>query len=307
MSDDDISWTEKKKWTDRAVKYYLTELNLPRSPAPLDVTMRRAAVMMKPYFTLFRNYYPLSNNFFYYAHWWHPVIYEAQMISGNDKEQDIAVEQTDSLTSVILQDRPLKMLLSREGMPRYSRFSPESANIFDNLHMLHGIGDVSTELFYTLNTESVYVPGMAITNRLFYPTNSASHGVDMDWRFLAVKKVGKDPYLQRVGVNLAWLHNFDRRVNERSDTYKIIPAYYRIIGPNSLVIIDYVRELNVEKNMDTANFIEIGYRKAVSPLTVLGLGLGVGLDNDSPRFRATISYQHSVIYPFYPFPWKDED
>jgi hypothetical protein len=31
------------------------------------------------------------------------------------------------------------MLLSREGMPRYSRLSPESANIFDNLHMLHGI------------------------------------------------------------------------------------------------------------------------------------------------------------------------
>jgi hypothetical protein len=31
------------------------------------------------------------------------------------------------------------MLLSREIMPRYSRLSPESANIFDNLHMLHGI------------------------------------------------------------------------------------------------------------------------------------------------------------------------
>jgi hypothetical protein len=31
------------------------------------------------------------------------------------------------------------MVLSREIMPRYSRMSPESANIFDNLHMLHGI------------------------------------------------------------------------------------------------------------------------------------------------------------------------
>ncbi len=39
----------------------------------------------------------------------------------------------------VLVDRPLRMLLSREVMPRYSRFSPESANIFDNLHMLHGI------------------------------------------------------------------------------------------------------------------------------------------------------------------------
>ena len=39
----------------------------------------------------------------------------------------------------VLVDRPHRMLLSREIMPRYSRLSPESANIFDNLHMLHGI------------------------------------------------------------------------------------------------------------------------------------------------------------------------
>ena len=36
-------------------------------------------------------------------------------------------------------DRPGRMLLSREIMPRYARMSPESENIFDNLHMLHGI------------------------------------------------------------------------------------------------------------------------------------------------------------------------
>lgn len=139
MSSRKIPWDKKKEWTDRSVKYYLTKLDIPRSPAPLDITMRRAGVMIKPYFTYFRNYYPQSNNFFYYAHWWHPAIYEAQMIAGNDKEQDISVIQTDNLTQQVLKDRPLRMLLSREVMPRYSRLSPESANIFDNLHMLHGI------------------------------------------------------------------------------------------------------------------------------------------------------------------------
>ena len=33
----------------------------------------------------------------------------------------------------------MRMLLSRELSPRYSRLSPETANVFDNLHMLHGI------------------------------------------------------------------------------------------------------------------------------------------------------------------------
>ena len=96
--------------------------------------------MMKPYFGYFRNNYPESNNFFYAAHWWHPAIYEAQMIAGNGPAQPQVVMQTDKvLYGEVLKDRPLRMLLSREMMPRYSQMSPESANIFDNLHMLHGI------------------------------------------------------------------------------------------------------------------------------------------------------------------------
>jgi hypothetical protein len=140
LSDKDIPWDKKKEWTDRAVAYYLEKFDIPRSPAPLDVTMRRAGVMMKPYFSLFRNNYPKSNNFFFASHWWHPVIYDALLLGGNDNEQKTMVEQTDATYySQVLQNRPKKMLLSREAMPRYSRFSPESANIFDNLHMLHGI------------------------------------------------------------------------------------------------------------------------------------------------------------------------
>lgn len=136
----DVPWSEKERWTRRSVERYLARhASLPRSPAPLDVTMRRAAVMGKPYFTLFRNRYPLSNNYFFVAHWWHPVIYEAVMIAGNDEEQEQAVRETHALTEEVLRDRPQRMLLAREVMPRYARFSPESANIFDNLHMLHGI------------------------------------------------------------------------------------------------------------------------------------------------------------------------
>ncbi len=135
-----IPWSKKKEWTDKSVQYYLTKNKVARSPAPLDVTMRRAGVLMKPYFSYFRNNYPKSNNYFYVAHWWHPVIYEAMMIAGNDDEQEMSVQQTHQLTFTrVFHDRPQRMLLSREIMPRYSRMSPESGNIFDNLHMLHGI------------------------------------------------------------------------------------------------------------------------------------------------------------------------
>ena len=116
---------------------------IPRSPAPLDVTMRRAGVMMKPYFTLFRNYYPKDATLFFVAHWWHPAVYESMMIAGeDDKRQSVALNQTDNTMwakTMLEAQRPQRMVLSREVMPRYSRMSPESANIFDNLHMLHGI------------------------------------------------------------------------------------------------------------------------------------------------------------------------
>jgi len=143
MADADIAWPDKKRWTDRAVRYYLTMQTegLPRSPAPLDVTMRRAAVMMKPYFTYFRNYYPLSSQLFYVAHWWHPAAYESQMIAGSAGQEAALRATIGTMWRDIMPEakRPKRMVLSREVMPRYSRMSPESANIFDNLHMLHGI------------------------------------------------------------------------------------------------------------------------------------------------------------------------
>ena len=141
MSYKDIAWPEKKAWTDRAVRYYLDaqEVGIPRSPAPLELTMRRAGIMMKPYLNYFRNFYPRDQALFYVAHWWHPAVYEAQMIAGN-RDQELAIKGVeDVMYREILPNRPGRMVLSREIMPRYARMSPETANIFDNLHMLHGI------------------------------------------------------------------------------------------------------------------------------------------------------------------------
>ncbi len=136
-----IAWSDKKTWTDRSVHYYLTaqEPGLARSCAPLDVTMRRAAVMMKPYFTYFRNYYPKDQSLFYVAHWWHPAVYESYMIAGNAEQEASVAQVNDTMWREVIPMRPQRMLLAREVSPRYARLSPESANIFDNLHMLHGI------------------------------------------------------------------------------------------------------------------------------------------------------------------------
>ena len=141
MSDADIPWDQKDEELKKIYKVYRDRYSkVALSPAPLDVTMRRAAVMMKPYFSLTRNYYPKNNNFFYAAHWWHPTVYESLMLGGNGKGQDLLMNaMEDRFRDQVISKPPQRMLLSREGTPRYSRLSPETANVFDNLHMLHGI------------------------------------------------------------------------------------------------------------------------------------------------------------------------
>ena len=141
MASKRVPYDEKKAMTDKAVKYYLEKNpDVARSIAPLDITMRRAGVMMKPYFSLYRNYSPESNSVAWVAHWWHPAIYEAQLLGGNGPNQEVMVDQTNkTMFNQFFAVRPQRMILSRELMPRYSRMSPETANIFDNLHMLHGI------------------------------------------------------------------------------------------------------------------------------------------------------------------------
>lgn len=140
MSDASIPWDQKGEMLRGAYDYYRSRPNSSLSPAPLDVTMRRAGVMMKPYFSLTRNYYPKSNNFFYAAHWWHPALYESFMLGGNGPGQDKTMAEMERVfREDVVPNPPLRMILSRELMPRYSRLSPETANVFDNLHMLHGI------------------------------------------------------------------------------------------------------------------------------------------------------------------------
>lgn len=140
LADDHLDWNAKHAAVEEVTAQYLHTNDVALSCAPLDLVMRRTGVMMKPYFTVFRTRYPLSNNLFYAAHWWHPAIYEALMIGGGGEQQQEAVMATERVfRDVVLSNRPMRMLIGREMMPRYASFSPQSTNVFDTLHMLHGI------------------------------------------------------------------------------------------------------------------------------------------------------------------------
>lgn len=139
MADPSLTDEERRTYIKLETDYYLSEPDIAFSPAPLEVIVReRVQLMAQPWFKAFRRDWPKSAHLFWAFHWWHPAVYEAQVVYGAD--QTAAVAQIDRLFwKEVLPQPPNRMLLSREVMPRFAEMAPQAANIFDNLHQFHGI------------------------------------------------------------------------------------------------------------------------------------------------------------------------
>ncbi len=139
MADDRLTEAERLRSIQEETDYYLSEPGLAFSPAPLDVIVNeRVKLMEQPWFKAFRTQWPSSTGLFWAFHWWHPAVYEAQVMYWEG--QRAAILKIDEVfRREVVPNPPNRMLLSRDIMPRFSRMAPEAANIFDNLHQFHGI------------------------------------------------------------------------------------------------------------------------------------------------------------------------
>jgi hypothetical protein len=140
--------------------------------------------------------------------------------------------------------------------------------------------------------ENRYLPAFSLAGGVAFPTASDSRGVDTELKILATRTLGWGELLQRVHLNLSWLRNAGARNDEREDRFKAVVGYDIRLGPDTLALVDYVWEQEVERGV-TSQIAEIGVRHMVHPLTALGAGIGIGLDSDSPDARATLGFQRS--------------
>lgn len=139
MADDGLSEADRLRAIQEETDYYLKEDDQAFSPAPLDVLVTgRLTLMAQPWFKAFRTGWPRATRLFWAFHWWHPAVYEAQVVYGAAQARAILTVDEVFMREVV-PTPPNRMLLSREVMPRFSRMAPEAANVFDNLHMFHGI------------------------------------------------------------------------------------------------------------------------------------------------------------------------
>jgi hypothetical protein len=155
-----------------------------------------------------------------------------------------------------------------------------------------GIQDVGIEALYNFNMESRHFPAFSLSGGVAFPTASDSRGLDTELKFLATLTLGWGDLLQRIHLNLSWLRNAGAANDEREDRFKAVIGYDIRLGPDTLLLADYVWEQEVERGI-TSQIAEIGVRQMIHPLTAIGAGIGFGLDDDSPDVRATLGFQRS--------------
>lgn len=159
-----------------------------------------------------------------------------------------------------------------------------------------GSADIRTSLFYNFNMEGVYFPAIALEAAIAIPTGKNSEGVDPGFTLILTKTLGSGK-LNRIHLNGEYSLNVDPRDNERRHLYTLVAGYSQRITPNSIIIFDVYREREREENAE-ANVIEAGTRTQLDPLTVLSIGGGIGIRQESPRFKVTIGLQRSLSGQF---------
>jgi len=155
-----------------------------------------------------------------------------------------------------------------------------------------GSGEVGVEFFYNFNNESLRLPAFAVSARADFPTGTRSRCVDSQFKFIATRSLGTSPKLQRLHLNLIYRNNASPGADERSNRYSAIAGYSQCLGPDTLGILDYVRDQDRQKGV-TFNIIEAGLRRQINPLTVISLGVGAGIGSQSPNLRLTAGVQKS--------------
>ncbi len=155
-----------------------------------------------------------------------------------------------------------------------------------------GSGDIGLEAFYNFNVESLSMPAFALSARANVPTGRNTQGVDTTLKFIATKSLGSSAMLHRMHLNLIYKRNASPQAGKRSNRYGAILGYSRRVGPDTIFVTDFVREQELQAGQ-TSNIIELGLRRQMTPLRVLSLGAGVGLNKTAPDFRVTAGFQQS--------------
>ena len=153
-------------------------------------------------------------------------------------------------------------------------------------------GNVSAEIFYNFNTESLDLPAFALALSERFPTGTGGDSYETGVEFIATRTLRGSPAFQRVHANLGATFASSPGPGERRTRLDATLGYQRRIQTMTMLIGDVFWEQG--RRSDEESYVaELGLRRQYDPLTVISFGLGAGLNRDAPKYRATLSIQRS--------------
>jgi hypothetical protein len=156
-----------------------------------------------------------------------------------------------------------------------------------------GSRNLTAEALYNFNQESIVLPAFSLVAGAEFPSGRNSAGVDPRVKGILTKTLGRSLRMHRLHLNGVWLHEAGRRDDERSDRWRAIVGYSVRAWPDGVLVADFVREEGRRED-EEANVFEVGLRIQITPLTVVVIGAGAGVGDESPDARATAGFQHSL-------------
>jgi hypothetical protein len=162
--------------------------------------------------------------------------------------------------------------------------------IADDPSQESGSGDTFVGMLYNFFAEGRFVPSLAIQGELVAPTGKGSEAVDTAVTFLATKQVTSQPSEDRLHFNFRWDRNNLPSPGERDDRFEYVIGYSRKVTDKAVLVVDFFRRDELQKGQES-NMLEVGMLYQLSERTVIGVGYGTGIGDDSPDSRFSLSLQ----------------
>ena len=157
-----------------------------------------------------------------------------------------------------------------------------------------GLGPVEVDLLYNINQETLDLPAFALKVGADFTGAAEAGGGDGVDPFVGLifdRTIGETSLYQKLHLNLLYQFNGSQLAEERDGRYEIALGYSRRLGASTMLVADLVRMQEMMEDVEV-NLAEIGVRYATTPQSVLSVGVGFGIGDESPDARLTIGFQY---------------
>jgi hypothetical protein len=158
-----------------------------------------------------------------------------------------------------------------------------------------GSGDIQVGLFWNFfhEPQNSPLPSLAVHGLVIAPTGVGSDGLDTELELVATKTLTPAPSQDELHANVRWDHNSVPGADERQDRFTFVLGYSRRLAQQTILVADVVREQQQTRGQES-NVVELGVLQGLGENAVFSFGLGAGVGDDSPNFRALVGFQWSM-------------